>query len=443
MTTRLDARGLPMTAASDAELASVDWFTARLARIDRGAEAILEDAKTFPGSPMVQLGAAAFCLFGQIGASDKAAASYLSAAKPLLASATPREALLHHALALWADKDHLGAVAALEEMTQRWPRDLLAAKIAEFLYYVLGQQQEGPRFRAHMARLADANADDPDFLATYAFAHELCGDVDAARRTVERALAIEPRNPWAHHCVAHIYLRRDERHQGVEILEGFLPVWMSVGRVIHCHNAWHLGVAHVAELNRARALEILASHVWGITPELVVEQADAIALLWRIEMAGAAGDSRKDDVWAALADRAETHIEDRYMPFLDAHFAFALARTGRAAALENLLARVRARAAQGDAEAARSWAPVGSALTQACAAYAQGDAPRCAALLDPVIAHVTLVGGSDAQVDLFRQTYFCALLESGRKAEARAYWAAMTEAKTLSPLDRRWFGLAR
>jgi hypothetical protein len=130
------------------------------------------------------------------------------------------------------------------------------------------------------------------------------------------------------------------------------------------------------------------------------------------------------------------------MPFLDAHFAFALARAGRTAALENLLARMSARAAQGDAEAARSWAPVGSALIQACAAYAQGDAARCAALLDPVIAHVTLVGGSDAQVDLFRQTYFCALLESGRKAEARAYWAAMTEGKTLSPLDRNWFGLA-
>jgi len=60
-----DARGLPITAQSDAEVASIDWFTTRLARIDRGAEAILEDAKSFPGSPMIQLGAASFCLFGQ------------------------------------------------------------------------------------------------------------------------------------------------------------------------------------------------------------------------------------------------------------------------------------------------------------------------------------------------------------------------------------------
>lgn len=442
MTTRLDARGLPMTADSDAELASVNWFVARLARIDRGAEAILEDAKTCPASPMIQLGAAAFCLYEQTAASDVAAASYLAAAKPLLVSATPREALLHRALALWAAKDHLGAVAALEDETRQWPGDLLAAKIAEFIYYILGQQQEGPRFRAHMARLAQDNIDDPDFLATYAFAHELCGDVEAARRTVERALAIEPRNPWAHHCLAHIYLRRDEKHQGVEILEGLLPVWMSVGRSIHCHNAWHLGVANVAELNSARALEILGSHVWGIAPELVVEQTDAIALLWRIEMAGAARDGSRDDLWAALADRAQTHVEVRYMPFLDAHFAFALARAGRAAALETLVARVTERGARADAEAARSWVPIGRALVEACAAYARGDAARCASLLEPIIAHVTLVGGSDAQVDLFRQTYFCALLGSGRKSEARAYWTAMTEGKTLSPLDRRWLGLA-
>src|SRR6516165_5965367 len=433
-----DGRGLPITAQSDAEIASIDWFTARLARIDRGAEAILEDAKSFPGSPMIQLGAASFCLFGQTAAADQAAAGYLAAAQPLLASATERERQLHRALTLWGRKDHLGSVAVLEDITRAWPRDLLAAKIAEFLYYVLGQQHEGQRFRAHMARLADANADDPDFLATYAFAQELCGDVEAARRTVERALEIEPRNPWAHHCVAHIYLRRDDRHEGVRTLESFVPIWMSMGRVIHCHNAWHLGVAHVAELDRASALDVFARHVWGITPDLIVEQADAIALLWRVEMAG----ERVDKYWAELADRAESHIEEHYMPFLDAHFAFALARAERTSALEQLRARVAERADRGDAAAMRSWAPVGRALVDACAAYARGDAKHNAQLLDPVMANVTVVGGSDAQVDLFRQTYFRSLLDCGRKSDAKAYWTTKTAGTTLSPLDRSWLSLA-
>jgi hypothetical protein len=222
------------------------------------------------------------------------------------------------------------------------------------------------------------------------------------------------------------------------VLESFLPIWMSVGRVIHCHNAWHLGVAYVAQLDRARALETFAHHVWGITPELIVEQADAIALLWRIEMAG----EPVADYWAALADRAEAHVDERYMPFLDAHFAFALARAGRVSALEQLEARVDERAARNDAEAHRSWAPVGRALIRACAAYAKGEAPRAADLLEPVMREVTVVGGSDAQVDLFRQTYFRSLLDCGRKSEAKAYWSAQTNGKTLSPLDRQWLSLA-
>jgi hypothetical protein len=63
-------------------------------------------------------------------------------------------------------------------------------------------------------------------------------------------------------------------------------------------------------------------------------------------------------------------------------------------------------------------------------------------LLDPIMANVTVVGGSDAQVDLFRQTYVRSLLDCGRSSDARAYWTAMTAGKTLSPLDRHWLGLA-
>jgi hypothetical protein len=55
---------------------------------------------------------------------------------------------------------------------------------------------------------------------------------------------------------------------------------------------------------------------------------------------------------------------------------------------------------------------------------------------------VTVVGGSDAQVDLFRQTYFRSLLDCGRKADAKAYWTAKTAGTTLSPLDRSWLSLA-
>ena len=72
----------------------------------------------------------------------------------------------------------------------------------------------------------------------------------------------------------------------------------------------------------------------------------------------------------------------------------------------------------------------------------KGEAAWAADLLDPVMPNVTVVGGSDAQVDLFRQTYFRSLLDCGRKSEAKAYWSAQTKGKTLSPLDQQWLSLA-
>ena len=110
MTVQFDARGLPVTAGSAAEIASVDCFIGHLLRIDRGAESILEDAKTFPETPLVQLCAAAFCLYGQTRTADQAGIGYLTAAEPMLVFSTEREQWLHRAFTLWSRKDHLGAL---------------------------------------------------------------------------------------------------------------------------------------------------------------------------------------------------------------------------------------------------------------------------------------------------------------------------------------------
>ena len=51
---------------------------------------------------------------------------------------------------------------------------------------------------------------------------------------------------------------------------------------------------------------------------------------------------------------------------------------------------------------------------------------RAAALLDPVMPMMTAIGGSDAQDDLFRQTYLRSLQAAGRRADAAAYFQAIT-----------------
>ena len=48
---------------------------------------------------------------------------------------------------------------------------------------------------------------------------------------------------------------------------------------------------------------------------------------------------------------------------------------------------------------------------------------------------MTSIGGSDAQDDLFRQTYLRSLQAAGRHADAAAYAARITGGKSRTPLD--------
>ncbi len=142
--------------------------------------------------------------------------------------------------------------------------------------------------------------------------------------------------------------------------------------------------------------------------------------------------------WDDIADHVEARVGECVFPFLSAHHGYALARAGRDGALGALRATMQERTARDDAEAARVWRPIGQDVVEGCIALGEGQHALSADLLDGVIGQVTAGGGSDAQDDLFRQTYFCALVGAGRAADAGRQWAAMTAFKELSPLDDRF-----
>jgi hypothetical protein len=53
---------------------------------------------------------------------------------------------------------------------------------------------------------------------------------------------------------------------------------------------------------------------------------------------------------------------------------------------------------------------------------------------------MTSIGGSDAQDDLFRQTYLRSLQAAGRRADAVAYFERITACKAATPLDHALAG---
>lgn len=425
-----DARGLELSEADRLEVDAINAFTARLLRLENGVEEILAAAERTPDSPMVRLLAGAFFLFGQTDPAIATGREHLAAVN--VHAANERQQMLHAALTLWAKSDFLRAVESFEQITTRWPADLLSAKFAEFLYYVLGQQHMGARFRAHMDRIRPVHIDDPDFLGMDAFAAELCGDFDAAERSAERSLAIESRNAWAQHALSHVLIRQGRVDEGKARLEAFLPELATCQRLIHSHDAWHLALLHLEEMNVVDALDVYRGHVWGFAPDLVGEQIDAIALLWRMELAGFPMDAE----WAGIADRVEARTGEAFMPFLSAHHMYSLVRAGRDDAANHCLETVRERSRRDDGEGRRVWARAGQAVVEATREFANGNAAAAAKILDPVMPDMTTIGGSDAQDDLFRQMYLRALQGAGRKAEAGAYFERITGDKQRTALDR-------
>lgn len=425
-------RGLEVSTDDVAAIAAIDTFTDRLVGLDLGAEVVLDAAATFADVASLHLDAAMFGLYGQTTEASALAAVHLSRLDPLAGALNDREAATLDALRRWYAGDFLVAVELLEALVTRWPADLLAIKALEFLYYVLGQQHMGPRFLAQIERIAESNRDDPDFLAVWSFATELTGHAAAAAELAEASLALDPHTPWAHHTLAHVFITRGDPPDALARLAGFLPVWQTSSRVVHCHNAWHLAVAHLDQLDHDGADAVFRDHIWGVAPDSSGEQIDAISYLWRAEMAGA---TVPEATWADVADHVEGRVHECVFPFLSAHHGFALARAGRADALAALRASVQARTDRGDGEATRVWQPVGQAVVEAGIAHGGGDLKAAAELLDPVMPAMTAIGGSDAQDDLFRLAYLTALAGASRSDDARHYWESMTAFKTPSPLD--------
>jgi hypothetical protein len=409
-------------------------FSFRLLRIEQGVEEILETANRFPGEPALELACAYLWLYAQTPEGQTRAGEYLQRAEAGAGGLSARETEWLRALRIWHERDFETAATAFEAITTEWPQDLLAVKAAEFLYYILGQQASGPRFLAHLNRLADYHAENPDFLAMQAFAHELCGHTGEARERAEHALEIEPCVPWAQHALEHVLLWEGSPEEGVDRLESWLSSWNRAGRVIHCHNAWHVAIMHLDRLNAERAFAVFDTHVWGLSPGMVVEQLDAIAFLWRAEMAG---QEVSADRYRDIAPHVRPLAETLFMPFVTAHYAYAFARAGDTDAVDNLLACVDARAAASDAEARRVWAPVGRDIIHGTVALARGHAAEAAARFDPVMPRMTIIGGSDAQDDLFRFAHLDSLKQSGRQADARSLLSRRLEQKRPSPLEEK------
>jgi predicted Zn-dependent protease len=78
-----------------------------------------------------------------------------------------------------------------------------------------------------------------------AFGYEQCHLLADAERSANRALQLYPREPWAQHALAHVYLTRGEIAAGIRFLQEKASEWSALTSFMYTHNWWHLAIFYI------------------------------------------------------------------------------------------------------------------------------------------------------------------------------------------------------
>jgi tetratricopeptide (TPR) repeat protein len=329
------------------------------------------------------------------------------------APAGSREALHLQAARSWAAGDWTGAVRALERALVANPRDALALKVAQDMYFFLGSRLD---LRDVAARVLTAWPEgQPGWgyvQGMYAFGLEENGDYRQAEIRARAALAHNRLDVWSVHALAHVHEMEGTQEAGIEFMAATLPGWR--GSYFAVHNWWHQALFHLelGELNSALALydeQIRArrSLEW-------LDIVDAAALLWRLALFGADVTERA----GRLADDIEPLLEsDPVYIFNDWHAVMAFGLAGRHERNQRVLDSNRRLAVGTNRDVAGL---AGLTLLEGFGAFAAGrPADTLEALID-IRQIASVVGGSHAQRDVIDLTLLAAAARAGESRVARA-----------------------
>jgi tetratricopeptide (TPR) repeat protein len=406
-----DRWGVPVLRATEAGVAAFDRGVESLLALAGDPVAAAEAAvAAAPDMVLAQVYRAYLSLYGMTADGVAAAAAILDG---LDGAAAEREALHLRAARAWAAGDWTGAARALERALVAHPRDALALKVAQDLYFFLGRRLDLRDVAARV--LAHWPADQPGWgyvQGIYAFGLEENGDYRAAQARAEAALAANPRDVWSVHAVAHVHEMEGRHRDGVAFLAATAPDWQ--GSYFAVHNWWHRGLFHLELGETGAALALYDGSIRARRSLEWLDIVDAAALLWRLALYGADLGDRA----ARLADDIEPLLESAPVyVFNDWHAVMAFGLDGR----NDRCARVVAdnqRLATGTNRAGAERA--GLALLRGFGAFAAGQYDDALDQLIDIRDAASAVGGSHAQRDVIDLTLIAAAGRAGDRRLARA-----------------------
>jgi tetratricopeptide (TPR) repeat protein len=305
----------------------------------------------------------------------------------------------------WADEDLPRALQIAGQIEAEFPTDLAIVKLHQYLDFNRGAF---PAMLRTALRVRDANKDVAYVHGMTAFAYEQCHLLDEAERSAHRALALQRREPWAQHALAHVHLTRGNIEDGAWFLESVSETWTGLNSFMYTHNWWHLAVFYLSQGRDEDVLRIYDERCWGVLKTYSQDQIGAVSLLARLELAGV----DVGDRWIDLSGYLRARADDTVQPFLTLQYLYGLARA-RLPEADQLLEAARERARSAPEFLRDVWTDVAVPAAEGLVAYAQGDFAGARKRLCHALPRISEMGGSHAQRDLFEQILLDARIRSG------------------------------
>jgi hypothetical protein len=425
-----DSLGNPVHLEDPASLSAVNDFVEGFIACEARAANVLSVAGT-DRSAIVQAYSAALFMFSESHGGPANARPFIDSALAGASASTPRERSFVAAVDAWIDGDIPRAIRLHEQQAHEFPRDLVSIKLGQ--YHLFNQGDAPGMLRLALAALPHAG-DVAYMHGIAAFGWEQCHLLGQAEQAARKAIAMNRKEPWAHHALAHVMLTQGRLDEGLRFMQHSSETWTGLNSFMVTHNWWHLALFALDLGQHDTVLRLYDRQVWGVVKEYSQDQIGAVSLLARLELAGVDIGDRWQDVAHYLV--ARTH--DQVLPFLDLQYLYGLARAGRPEAdvlmanIEAFCARIswsasKASAPAGkgtftiavDGAAADVWRHVCLPAGQGLLAHARGDYATAVAMLGIALPRLMEIGGSHAQRDLFEQIHLDSLIRSGRWSAAQ------------------------
>ncbi len=369
------------------------------------------------------------------------AAELLAQAQALTRHATLREKMHADAVQALLEGRWHHAIRTWDELLVEHPRDALALQWAQSWDFYRGDAQ-GLRQRPArvLPQWEESDPLYPYLLALYAFGLEESNLYPQAEEAGRRALALNPRVPWAVHAVAHVMEMQGRFEDGAAWLRAQQLHWAE-GNGFSAHLWWHKTLFRLEAMDTAGALRLVDTHLSGDALQIMLQRVDAASILWRLHLLGEETTAPFQDLARSWPLEDESGSQAGHYAFNDVHTMLALLGAGEVPRAEAWLARCAQRALN-PSEASRSnhliAREVGLPLMRGVLALARGNADGACDLIAPVRGHATRLGGSHAQRDLIDQTLMSAAARGGRRSLGRALVNERCMAKPQTPLTRYW-----